>query len=141
MELRRVSQPDTMSNLHYYSACRLCLEPRSPALPADSSPPESPGKPKNTAVGSLSLLQGILPAQESNWGLLHGRWILYQLSYQGSPCMPIYIYIHIYKYIYIYIFLVYAVLVKSCYTGMTNTQPIFIFYTPKILNCIESTFT
>ena len=103
MELRRVSQPDTMSNLHYYSACRLCLEPRSPALPADSSPPESPGKPKNTAVGSLSLLQGILPAQESNWGLLHGRWILYQLSYQGSPCMPIYIYIHIHKYIYIYI--------------------------------------
>ena len=23
--------------------------------------------------------------QESNWGLLHCRWILYQLSYQGSP--------------------------------------------------------
>ena len=42
---------------------------------------ESPGKPKNTAVGSLSLLQGIFPTQESNWGLLHCRRILHQLSY------------------------------------------------------------
>ena len=23
--------------------------------------------------------------QESNWGLLHCKWILYQLSYQGNP--------------------------------------------------------
>ena len=27
---------------------------------------------------------GVFPTQESNWGLLHCRWILYQLSYQGS---------------------------------------------------------
>jgi len=53
-------------------------------LQADSLPAEPPGKPKNTGVVSLSLLQGIFPTQESNWGLLHGRWILYQLSYQGS---------------------------------------------------------
>ena len=39
---------------------------------------------QNTGVGSLSLLQGIFPTQESNWGLLHCRWILYQLSYWGS---------------------------------------------------------
>ena len=38
-----------------------------------------------TEVGSHSLLQWIFPAQESNWGVLHCRWILYQLSYQGSP--------------------------------------------------------
>ena len=38
---------------------------------------------KNTGVGSLSLLQWIFLIQESNWGLLHCRWILYQLSYQG----------------------------------------------------------
>ena len=38
----------------------------------------------NTGVCSLSLLQGIIPIQESNWGLPHCRWILYQLSYQGS---------------------------------------------------------
>ena len=36
-------------------------------------------------MGSLSLLQGIFPTQESNWGLLHCRLILYQLSYEGSP--------------------------------------------------------
>ena len=57
----------------------------SPALQADSLLSESPGKPKNTKVGSLYLLQGILPTQESNWGLLHCRQILYQLSYQGNP--------------------------------------------------------
>ena len=33
----------------------------------------------------LSLLQRILPTQESNWDLLHCRRILYQLSYEGSP--------------------------------------------------------
>ena len=32
-----------------------------PALQADSLPSEPPGKPKNTTVGSLSLLQGDLP--------------------------------------------------------------------------------
>ena len=46
-------------------------EPRSPTLQADSLPSETPGKPKNTRVGSLSLLQGIFPTQESNPGLLH----------------------------------------------------------------------
>ena len=39
------------------------------------------GKPKNTGVGSPSLLQQIFLTQESNWGLLNCRWILYQLSY------------------------------------------------------------
>ena len=36
---------------------------------------------------TLSLLQGIFLTQESNWGFLHCRWILYQLSYQGSSCV------------------------------------------------------
>ena len=39
----------------------------------------------NTGVCSLSFLQGIFLTQELNWGLLHCRQILYQLSYQGSP--------------------------------------------------------
>ena len=34
---------------------------------------------------SLFCLQRIFPTQESDWGLLHCRRILYQLSYQGSP--------------------------------------------------------
>ena len=54
------------------------IEPRSPALQADSFQGEPQGKPKNTGVGSLSLLQRIFPTQESNQGLLHCRWILYQ---------------------------------------------------------------
>ena len=59
-------------------------QPRSPALRVDSLPSEPPGKPKNTGMGSLSLLQGIFLTQELNWGLLHCTWTLYQLSYQGS---------------------------------------------------------
>ena len=47
------------------------------------SPWNSPGQ--NTAVGSLSLLQGIFPTQGSNPGLLQCRRILYQLSHKGSP--------------------------------------------------------
>jgi len=61
------------------------IESSSPTLQEDSLPLELPGKPKNIGVDSLSLLQGIFPTQELNWGLLHCRWILYQLSYQGSP--------------------------------------------------------
>ena len=38
--------------------------------------------PKNTGVGSLSLLQWIFPTQESIQGLLLCRQTLYQLSYQ-----------------------------------------------------------
>ena len=56
------------------------------ALQADSLPAELPGKPKNTGVGSLSLLQQIFPTQESKRGLcLHCRQILYRLIHQGSP--------------------------------------------------------
>ena len=47
--------------------------PRSPALQADSLPAEPQGKAKNTGVGSLSLLQWLFTAQESNRGLLHCR--------------------------------------------------------------------
>ena len=61
------------------------IKPRSPALQVDSLPAEPPGKPKNTGEGSLSLLQGNFPNQESNQGLLHCRPILYQLSHKGSP--------------------------------------------------------
>ena len=61
------------------------IEPRSPTLWADSLPPEPPGKPKSTGVGSVSLLQGIFPTQELNQGFLHCRQILYQLGHLGGP--------------------------------------------------------
>ena len=53
---------------------------RSPTLQADSLPAEPQGKPKNTGVGCLSLLQVDLPDPGIKLGLLHCRLILYQLS-------------------------------------------------------------
>ena len=61
------------------------IELRSPTMQMDSLPSEPRGKPKNTGGGSLSLLQWNFPTLESNQDLQHCRWILYQLSYQGSP--------------------------------------------------------
>ena len=51
--------------------------------PMDYSPWHSPDQ--NTGAGSLSILQGIFPAQGRNPGLLHCRQILYQLRHKGSP--------------------------------------------------------
>ena len=58
---------------------------RSPKLQVNSLLSEPPGKPKNTGVGSLSLLQGNFPTQELNWGFLHCRWIIYHPNHCGSP--------------------------------------------------------
>ena len=63
-------------------------ELRSPALQADSLPAEPQGKPKDTGMGSLSLLQQIFLTQESNWGLLHCRWILSKLKETHKPSDP-----------------------------------------------------
>ena len=63
----------------------LAIELRSPMLQVDSLLSEPPGKPKNTGVGSLSLLQRIFLTQRLNLGLLYCRQILYCLSHQGSP--------------------------------------------------------
>ena len=46
-------------------------------------PAEPQGKPKNTRLGSLSLLQRIFPTKESNRGPLLCRQRLYQLSYDS----------------------------------------------------------
>ena len=67
-------------------------ESKSSGLQVDSLPAETPRKPKNTGVGSLSLLQWIFLTQELNWGLLHCRWVSYKLSYPGSP--DLYIFYH-----------------------------------------------
>ena len=61
------------------------LWPHGCSRPGFSVLGDSPGK--NIGVGCHALLQGIFPIQESNWGLLHGRRILFQLSYQESPCL------------------------------------------------------
>ena len=61
------------------------IKPRSPALQADSLPAEPKGKPKNTGVGNLSLLEWIFPIQESNQGLLHCRRILNHWTTMEAP--------------------------------------------------------
>ena len=60
------------------------IKPSSPSLQVDSLPAEPQGKPKNTGFGSLSIVQWIFLTQKLNWGLLHCRQILYQLSYVVS---------------------------------------------------------
>ena len=74
-----------------YPFINVCLVAQScPTLwdPMDCIPPgssvheDSPGK--NTGVGCHALLQGIFPFQGLNPGLLHCRWILYQVSHQGN---------------------------------------------------------
>ena len=81
------------------------IQTRSPTLQADSLPSDPPGKPMNTGDGSLSLFQGIFLTQEFNMGLLHCRWILYQLRYQGSPMFIVWIHICIYVCVHEYILL------------------------------------
>ena len=46
------------------------IKPKTPELQVGSFPSESTGKPMNTEVGSLSLLQGIFLTQGLNQGLL-----------------------------------------------------------------------
>ena len=58
-------------------------QPRPALCDPMDCPWNSPGE--NTGVGSLSLLQGLFPTQGLNSGLLHYRWVLYQLSHKGSP--------------------------------------------------------
>ena len=53
-------------------------------MQADSLPAELQGNPKNTGGDNRSLPQRIFLTQETNWGLLHCRQVLYQLNYQGS---------------------------------------------------------
>ena len=67
---------------HAFSHVRLFAAPLTVAHQTLLSM-DFPGK--NTGVGCCFLLQGIFPTQGSNPGVLNCRWILYSLSYQGSP--------------------------------------------------------
>ena len=52
-----VPSPEDLPNLE--------IDPRSPALQVDALPVKPQGKPKNTGMGSLAILQGIFPTQKS----------------------------------------------------------------------------
>ena len=64
-------------------ACPTLCDPMDCSLPGSFVHVGSPGM--NTGGVCHALLQGIFPAQGSNPGLLHCKWILYHLSHQGSP--------------------------------------------------------
>ena len=71
IQLVEFSRPESWSGQPFHSPGHLTnpgIKPRSPTLQADSLSAESQGKPKNTGVGSLSLLQkkGIKPSQSRN---------------------------------------------------------------------------
>ena len=86
MQSMEFSRPEYWSGEPFHSQGHLPnpgIQPRSPELQADSLPAEPQGKPQNTGVGSLFVLQWIFLTQESNQGPLHCRQILCQLSYQG----------------------------------------------------------
>ena len=71
--------------LSHSDVSTLC-HPMACSPPGYSVHGDSPDK--NTGVVCHALLQGIVPTQGLNPGLLHCRHILYQLSHQGSPNMP-----------------------------------------------------
>ena len=71
--------PSCSGRLQWVKVTQSCPTLRPHGL---HSPWNSPGQ--NAGLGSLSFLQGIFPTQESNRGLLHCRWILYQLSHRGD---------------------------------------------------------
>ena len=66
------------------------IEPRPPTLQADSLPAEPQGKPKNTGVDSLSLLQWIFPIQESLSPALQADSLPTELSGKPQTLMVIY---------------------------------------------------
>ena len=68
----------------------------------------------------LSLLQGIFLTQEVNWGLLHCRQILYQLSYQGSPIGCIYLFKLVFHFHWIN--------TQSRITGLQQKQQFYRFF-------------
>ena len=85
--------PTGMNRLHFKlkpnvlclvtQLCPTHCNPMDCSLPGSSVHGDSPGK--NIGVGCHALLQGILPTEGSNPGLLHYSQILYHLSHQGNP--------------------------------------------------------
>ena len=84
--VHRFSRQEYWSELSFPSPGdlpNLGTEPRSPALQADSLPSKPPGKPKNTGVGSLSLLQGNFPTRVS---CIAGRFFTTWATQEGLSC-------------------------------------------------------
>ena len=83
LEIVILSEVSQTEKKKYWMPSLLCRGLKRTLCNAMDCPWNSPGQ--NTGVGSHFLLQGIFLTQGSNPGLQHCRWILYQLSHQGSP--------------------------------------------------------
>ena len=73
----------TMSVCLVAQSCPTLCNPMDYSLPGSSVHGNSSGK--NTEVGCLALLQGIVQTQRSNPHLPHCWWILYCLCHQRNP--------------------------------------------------------
>ena len=85
---------------------------RSPAFQVDSLPAEPQGKPKNTVVRSLSLLQRIFLIQELNQSLLHCRWIHYQLSYRSLENISC-----VFPIVFLRFWIIFTILILNSFSG------------------------
>ena len=79
--MKEVTGPRTPSGTLWSESCSVLSDSMWPH--GLYSPWNSLGQ--NIGVDGCSLLQGIFPTQGSNPGPPHCRWILNQLSHQGSP--------------------------------------------------------
>ena len=78
LQRRHTSEKQAHENILFFESHSVV----SASLQPDYTLWNSPGQ--NVRVGSLSFFQGIFPTQGLNPGLPHCRWVLYQLSHQGS---------------------------------------------------------
>ena len=111
-----------------YYGCEIQNNKPPDRLQVDSLPAEPPGKPKNTGVGSLSLLQWIFPTQKSNWVYVTNVYV----------CVCVYIYI------YIYINLVRCSVVSNSLGPMDYSPPdssVHGIFQARILECVTISFS
>ena len=78
-------------------------------------------------MGSLSLLQGILPTQGSNPGLLHCKQMLYSLSHQVASLLKVNVYFEekpstLYKLIFLKILYMYIYQVAQVEKNLPEVQ-------------------
>ena len=86
---------------------------------------------KNTGVGCHSFLQGLFPTQSLNPSvlcLLHCRWILYQLSHQGSliNTKPFSFFVCVHWHVYVWILACSSCCNRNTINCLTYKQQTFI---------------
>ena len=85
-----IDYPKTFDGVYHNKLLKILSESESCWVMSNSLQPHRLYSPwnssaQNTGVGSLSFPQGIFPTQGSSPGLLHCRWVLYQLNHKGNP--------------------------------------------------------